>query len=56
MPSRAFEADVHLGRPRPTRALAIGLLAALAVGWALASGAFQAPGLLAVLVDRKSVV
>ncbi len=44
----AFEADLKLGRRRPTRTLAIALIGASAIGWAIASGAFQTPGLLAV--------
>jgi hypothetical protein len=46
----AFEADLKLGRRRPTRTLAIALVGASAIGWAIASGAFQTPGLLAVFV------
>lgn len=44
----AFEANLELGRRRPTRTLVIALVGASAIGWAIASGAFQTPGLLAV--------
>ncbi len=45
-----YEGVHAIGRPRKARAFAVALLAAAAIGWAIASGAFQAPGILAVFV------